>query len=595
MQPNTRRAAPYHAPRVAANQELAALFDEMAAVLELTGANPFRITSYARAARVLRDLTTDVADIGDAATLKAIEGIGEGTAGKIVEYLGTGRVKAHDDLLKTIPRGLLEVMEIPGLGPKTVKMLWAQGGVTDLESLKQKIATGELETLPRMGAKTIANIRESIAFAARAGDRMRLGEALPLAEGIVEQLRGVDGVQQVEYAGSLRRGRETIGDIDVIAATSRPEALREAFTTLPGVTKVLAAGSTKCSVRLQPGIQVDLRVIDEGCFGAALLYFTGSKPHNVILRERAIARGMRLNEYGLFPAKGDDDTPPQQRGVAPVAAATEQAVYVRLDLPWIPPELREDRGELDAALPELIEVGDIRSDLHCHTVASDGRMTIDQLAEAAKTRGYHTVAVTDHSQSSAQAGGLSPDRLREHLEAVREADGRIAGISVLAGSEVDVHADGSLDYDDDLLAQLDVIVVSPHASLRQEPKVATKRLLAAIRHPLVHVLGHPTGRMINRREGLHPDITALVEAAAEHDTALELNANPMRLDLRDVQVRAAVKAGALIAVNTDAHRPEHFDYLRYGVMTARRGWLTAPRCINTWGKSKLARWLKAKR
>ena len=327
-----------------------------------------------------------------------------------------------------------------------------------------------------------------------------------------------------------------------------------------------------------------------------MLYFTGSKPHNIVLRQRAIKMGLQLNEYGLFPVADDDeDEPPQQRGVEPVAAATEPAVYEALGLPWIAPELREDRGEIDSDLPTLIEPGDVKCDLHCHTVASDGRMTIDELAEAAMACGYHTVAVTDHSQSSAQANGLSPDRLREHIEAVCEADTRHRGIKILAGSEVDIHADGRLDYEDDLLAQLDVVVASPHASLRQDPKMATKRLLAAIRHPLVHILGHPTGRMINRREGLQPDVQALAQAAAETDTALEINANPMRLDLRDVHVRAAMNAGALIAVNTDAHRPEHFAYLRYGILTGRRGWLTADRCINTWSSDELDRWLKAKR
>ena len=440
-----------------------------------------------------------------------------------------------------------------------------------------------------MGAKTVENIKESIQFAARSAERVTLGRALPIAQEIIERLRAVKGTERVVYAGSLRRGRETIGDVDILATTTDPQAISRAFQAMQDVVKVLAAGTTKSSVRLQSGLQVDLRVIEPKSFGAALMYFTGSKQHNITMRARAIKKKLRLNEYGLFPT---DDPSPQ---AAAVAAGTEQEIYAALDLPWIPPELREDRGELEAQLPQLIELSDIKSELHAHTVASDGHFTIETLAREARARGFHTVAVTDHSKSSAQANGLSPDRLREHIEAVREADSRLEGITILAGSEVDILADGHLDYDDDLLAELDIVVASPHTTLRQEPKVATHRLVTAIKHPLVHVLGHPTGRMINRREGLHPDINALIEAAVEHDTALEINANYLRLDLRDIHIKAAVEAGAMLAINTDAHSPDHFDYLRYGIMTARRGWLSAERCINTWSKKKLGEWLKKKR
>jgi DNA polymerase (family 10) len=340
---------------------------------------------------------------------------------------------------------------------------------------------------------------------------------------------------------------------------------------------------------------VDLRIVDEAVFGAALLYFTGSKRHNVVLRERAARAGLRLNEYGLFPDDGEE-APPQTRGVPPVAADTEQAIYAALDLPWIPPELREDRGEFEFGddLPALVELGDIRSELHAHTRASDGRLTIEQLAAAAAARGFHTVAVTDHSQSSIQANGLSPERLRAHVRAVREADARIDGIRILAGTEVDILADGHLDYDDELLAELDIVVASPHTSLRQDPEEATARLVRAVSHPHVHILGHPTGRMLGRREGLHPDMRAVVAAAAEHDTALEINANELRLDLRDVHVQAAVEAGALVSINCDTHRAENLDQFRYGVLTARRGRLTAARCLNTWPRADLLAWLARK-
>jgi DNA polymerase (family 10) len=539
---------------MSANAELSRIFREMAVVLELTGANPFRVNAHTRVARVLNDLKVDVAEIADAARLTAIEGIGQGTAKKILEYLQTGRVAEHDELLQQIPAGLLEVLGVPGLGPKTVKLLWEQAGVTDLITLQMKLDAGELEKLPRMGAKTIRNIKQALAFAVEAGGRWRLGDATPVAETIIAHLASVEGAKRVEPAGSLRRGAETIGDIDIVAAAESPDQLRDAFDAMS----------------LEPEVPLDLHVVEPDAFGATLLRLTGSEAHVDALIERGLA--------------------PESPG------ADEAAIYEALGLPWIPPELREDRGELalDAA-PKLIVSGDVKAELHAHTVASDGWMTIDELAQCARDRGFHTVAVTDHSRSSAQANGLSPERLRRHIDAVREADERLEGIRILAGSEVDILADGRLDYDDELLDELDIVVASPHSALRQEPEAATRRLLAAIRHPLVHVLGHPTGRLLLRREGMHPDIDALVAAAAEHGTALEINANPYRLDLRDVHVRAAVDAGALISINTDAHGPEHFDYLRYGVLTARRGWLAPEACVNTWPPTKLVGWLESKR
>lgn len=582
------------------NAELAKIFSEMAAVLELTGANAFRVNAHAKAARVLNDLTTDVSTLADdPKQLTAIDGIGKGTSERIVEYIETGQVADHQKLLAKVPAGLFDLMHIPGLGPKTIKTMWEQAGVTDMTTLKAALDSGTLEDLPRMGPKLLENIAASMAFVAKSSGRTRIGTALPLAEAIIAQLKEVKGLKQIEYAGSLRRGVETIGDIDILASTTQPKQLSEAFRTMPGVTDVLGSGETKSSVRLDLGIQVDLRIVDDSAFGAALLYFTGSKQHNVRLRERAIKMKQRLNEYGLFPDDGDDTTPPQKRGVKPIAAKTEKQIYKALNLPWIAPELREDRGEITAAddgdLPKLIEESDIKAELHAHTIASDGKLTIDELIEQARSRGYHTIAITDHSKSSAQANGLSVDRLLAHIDDVHEAGSRIEGITVLAGSEVDIHADGSLDYDDDILAQLDIVVASPHASLQQESAKATRRLVAAISHPLVHILGHPTGRVINRRAGLSPDMDALIAAAVEHETALEINANFMRLDLRDTHVRAAVKAGALLAIDTDAHSASDFDLLHYGVLTARRGWLQASQCVNTWSASKLGKWLKSKR
>jgi len=582
---------------MSANATLAALFEEMAALLELTGANSFRVLAHAKVARILGELDADAAALAtEPGALEKVEGIGEGSAARIREWLASGSIKDLEALRKQVPPGLPEVLKVPGLGPKTARLLWKEAGVVDLATLKAKLASGELLGLPRMGEKTLAKIRESLEFMEKSGGRVRLGEAAPLAEELARHLRGVKGVKRVEVAGSLRRGRETIGDMDLLACGRDPTALLEAFRGHPRVRSVLVAGETKCSVRLDSGMQADLRVVEPACFGAAWLYFTGSKEHNVRLRERAIARGLRLNEYGLFPHAEGDDSPPQSRGIAPVAAGTEEEIYEALGLPWIPPELREDHGELALKkTPRLVEVEDVKSELHAHTRASDGTMSIEEIATIARDRGFHTLAITDHSRSSVQANGLDPARLRRHVEAVREADARIEGIRLLAGSEVDILADGRLDYDDELLAELDWVVASPHVALRQDPKVATERLLAAVRHPLVHVLGHPTGRLIGSRPGLEPDIEAIAKAAAECGTALEVNANHHRLDLRDRHVRIALEAGCWIAIDCDVHAPEQFDELRYGVVTARRGGLTPDRCLNCLDATKLEAWRRGKR
>lgn len=595
------------------NQTLAAHFEQIAQALEILGEDRFRVIANGRAARLIADSATNLVSLASAEdarkSLMAIEGVGPKIADKIIEFARTGRIVERGELLERIPPGLLDLLDIPGLGPKTVRALWQSGGVESMADLRRIIDDGSILKIPRMGAKVVRNIIDAMAFAAQAADRAPLGDAMPIAELILARLNGVKraGVVEARWAGSLRRGRETIGDLDFLVAAKKPDLVGEAFCAMPEVHKTLASGPSKRSVRLLVDglhLQADLRLVPPESFGAALLYFTGSKEHNVRLRERALRRDMTLNEYGLFPLDSSE-TPPQTRGVKPVAARTEESVYAALGLPWIPPEVREDRPLDEIAADEgshtLIEVSDIKAELHAHTTASDGRLSIGELAELAKARGFHTIGVTDHSRSSVIAGGLSPDALRRHIDAVREENERIKGITILAGSEVDILADGSLDYDDKLLSLLDIVVATPHASLRQEPKAATARLLKAVTHPLVHIIGHPTGRLVNRREGFLPDIPTIAAAAAEHDVALEINANPMRLDLRDIHVRAARSApggdgrGALLAIDCDVHSESHFDYLGYGVLTARRGGLTPERCVNTWSARRLHAWLRSKR
>ena len=577
---------------MSANASIATLFNQIADALEVLGENQFKVMAHRKAARMLEDLSDDVAELckNDPEKLKSIDGLGASSVQKIQEFVATGKIKAHEEALAKLPPGLIDVLRVPGLGPKTVKLLWDQGGVTDLATLKSQLASGALEKLPRMGAKTLQNISENIAFLETASDRVRLGDAMPIAQTFVSQLGAIKGVTQAEYAGSMRRGRETIGDIDLIVATEDPAPVMQFFCAHPLVAKVLVSGDTKSSVRLNSGLQVDLRVVPAMNWGAALLYFTGSKDHNVILRERAIERSMRLNEYGLFADDGDE-TPPQQRGVKPVASKTEQEIYAKLGLEWITPELRESHGEFEKNITtQLISVDDIRRELHCHTTASDGVLSIEQLIETAKSRGFDAIAITDHSRSSAQANGLSVERLREHAANIRAASAKIKGIHVLVGSEVDILADGHLDYPDDVLAELDWVVASPHTALKQSPEAATARLLAAIANPFVHVIGHPTGRILNGRPGLEPNMKVVISAAAKAGVALEINCNPARLDLRDALVRAAHEGGAMISINTDAHDSEHFNFLRYGILTARRAGLNSAGCVNAWPWKKFDAW-----
>lgn len=610
------------------NAALARRFEQMARLLELLGEDKFRVNAHARAARTLESLPQDVGTLAkDRASLLALEGVGPKVADKIIEFVSTGKIQEHIDLLARVPQGLLDVLEVPGIGPKTAKAMWDTLNVTSIEDLKRAIADGSILTVPRMGEKAVEKMKAAIAIAAQGAARLPLGLAMPLAERIAQRMLEVPGVTRAAFAGSLRRGRDTVGDLDILVCTPAPDAAHDAFCALPTVRQIIVKGASKSSVRMAvdapdsqsdapsdapstdsssagspppPGrtIQVDLKVVPEASWGAALMYFTGSKEHNIRLRERSLKRALTLNEYGLFP-NDDNPEPPHKRGLIPVAGATEEQVYAALDLAFIPPELREDHAEIDAAqrhaIPTLIQLNDIKAELHAHTTASDGSLSIAQLAANAKARGFHTLAVTDHSKSSVIAGGLTVERLHAHAAEIRRVAAITPGITILPGSEVDILADGSLDYDDQTLALLDVVVASPHAALGQDSATATKRLLRAIQHPRVHILGHPTGRLIGKRQGLEPALDELCAAAKEHNVALEINSHWMRLDLRDSHVRAAVHAGCLIAINCDVHSPDDYDNLRYGILTARRGGLTPDRCINCWPADRLHQWLRSKK
>jgi len=568
------------------NKELAAVLDSFADVLEIKGESPFRVNAYRRAARTIDDLAADIERIAEEDGLQKIQGVGKGLASSIEEFLATGTIRGYEDEKKTIPRKLLELLSVPGLGPKTIGLLWKELDVRSLSSLKRALRGKKVLDLPGIGPKKVENIQSGIrAYESRSG-RLTLGAVLPIAESLLERMAGVEGVGRVDVAGSLRRSRETIGDIDILVTSRKAKAAIDAFTSAPGVNEVLAAGRTKASVRIEDAVQVDLRVVPEASYGAALLYFTGSKDHNVRMRGIAQSRGMKLNEYGLF--KNDRR----------LAGKTEEAIFKRLGMAYIPPELREDRGEVEAALdgelPELVELGDIRGDLHCHSDYSDGVSTIEEMAQAAKASGYSYISMNDHSRSLGIAHGLTVERLERQMGEIDEVNARLRGVTVLKGTEVDILSDGSLDYPDDLLERLDIVVASVHSGFQQSRDKITGRILSAIRNPHVDIIGHPTGRLLGSRSAYDVDLDAVMEAAAETGTALELNAHYERLDLNDQNCRRAAELGVMIAISTDSHAEDQLWTMGLGVKTARRGWLGPENVLNTLSKSKLLRYLSNK-
>jgi len=555
------------------NLEIAATFGDMADLLEIQGANPFRIRAYRNARVSLESLTDTVEEIAKRGALDDIQGIGKDLAGKITEYIETGKIQAFEDLKKELPVGLVGIVSIPTIGPKTARLIFDSFGVGSVDDLEKLARTEKLLTLPGIKKKTLENIVRGIELYKRRKGVFLLGRALPVAGEILAGLAKVAG--KAAYAGSLRRMKESVHDVDILVASNKADAVMKAFRDLPVVERVLMSGPTKTSVLVTGDMQADLRVVEPDSWGAALLYFTGSKEHNIRLRERAIKRGLKLNEYGLFDEAGKS-----------VAARTEEDIYAALDLEWIPPTLREDRGEVDAAakkggLPKLVGVDDIRGDLHMHTTWSDGALSTEDMVEAARARGYKYVAITDHSQSLGVAGGLSADDLLEHVGEIHKLDRKHRGFRVLAGTEVDIRKDGTLDYPDEVLGKLDFVVASVHSSLRQDRKTMTERVVRAMQNPHVRVVGHPTGRLLGDRDSYDLDFDVVMAEAARTRTCLEVNAHYHRLDLNDVLCKKARDAGVQVIISTDSHNAENLGNLVYGVATAQRGWLGKEHVLNT--------------
>ncbi len=556
------------------NADLAAAFEAVADLLELQQANPFRIRAYRNAARVVGDLKLDLARrIAEGKPLPRLPGIGADLAGKIEEFAQTGHLALLDRLRRQTPAGMVDLLKLPGLGPKRVRMLYDELHVHTLPQLLRAARDGRIRTLHGFGPQLQRRIAEAIERQMGGARRFKLAIAMQYARALLEDLRRVPGVGHVEAAGSLRRARETVGDIDLLATASDAPAVGRRFIAYPDVAQVIAAGATRSSVLLKSGLQVDLRVVPHDSYGAALLYFTGSKAHNIRLRTLAIEQGLKLNEYGLF------------KGGCRLAGATEEEVYAALGLPWIPPELREDRGEIEAAragrLPDLVDRADLRGDLHVHTRWSDGTATIEEMARAAAAHGLQYVAISEHSRRLAVAHGLDPERLAQQVDEIERLRPRLPGIALLTGIEVDVLDDGALDLPDAALAPLDVVIAAVHSKFNLPRAKQTARILAALDHPHVRILAHPLGRLIDQREPYDVDMLAVIRKCRARGVALELNAHPERLDLTDVHCRLARDEGAWVVINSDAHSVHEYDHLAYGIGQARRGWLQARHVLNT--------------
>ena len=561
------------------NDEVGALLREYADLILLSGGNAFRARSYEKAARSVGGYSGDLAHL-DEAEIRAIPGVGDSTAEKISEYLASGRIEALEALRAKIPPGVREITQIPGVGPKTAVQLYREVGIKSVEELRKAVDEGKLKGLAGLGEKTVENIRHGIEQLSRASGRTLLNAALDLAEDLVAEIGAVPGCKKCDYAGSLRRMRETVGDIDILATATDSAPLMAALLGRPEVADVIGSGTTKTSIRTDKGLQVDLRVVPPGDWGAALIYFTGSRAHNIKLRGRAVKEGLKLSEYGLFEVETGKK----------LASRTEKEVYKALGLPWIPPTLREDRGEIEAAaegeLPDLVQLKDLRGDLHTHTDLTDGLAPLEVMLQTAADLGYAYYAVTDHAPNLVMQRMTDEKMLAQRARA-RELDRTYGGMRVLHGTELSIDAAGDVDWPAEFLAEFDICVASIHSSFGLDRAAQTKRLIRACENPHVNIIGHPTTRLLDRRQPIDADLDAVFAAAARTGTALEINASPQRLDLNDEQVMAAKRHGVKFAINSDAHSTPALGNQRFGVATAQRGWLTGDDVINTWSLRRL--------
>mgnify|MGYP001567356753 FL=1 len=564
------------------NQEVAKILYDIADLLEIKGELVFKFVAYRRAAQAIESLSRDIEDVYRDGKLDDVNGVGPGIAKKVVEYLETGRSKYLNDLKKGLPPGFGELLALEGVGPKKVK-LFLEKKIKNLKELEAAAKAGKLRNIPTLGEKTEKNILHSIESAKKRGGRMLLGHALLLADEIMDELKKNKNVVMISSAGSLRRMKETIGDIDVLVTSANPGAVIEYFTKMKNVSSVIAQGSTKASVRLKNGIQADLRVLPEREYGSALMYFTGSKEHNIELRRMAIAKKMKLSEYGLFSNKF-------------VAGRSEEEVYRKLGLQYIEPEMRESRGEIELAkkgkLPKIVRQGDVIGDLHMHSTWSDGKNTIEEMALAAKKLGYEYICIADHIGHLTIANALDKKRLEKQRKEIGLLNKELHGITILQGGEVDIRADGRLDMDDQTLEKLDIVLASLHSSLKAGEERNTKRIIGAMENPHVDIIAHPSGRLIDQREGSLLNMEKIIDKAKETNTILEVDAQPNRLDMNDVNVRATIEHGCKIAIDTDAHNVDQLRFMNIGVGTARRGWATKKDVINTYELDKMMKLLK---
>ena len=580
------------------NLDVARTLTELADLLEIQGASPFRIRAYRNAVNTINSLSQPLKDMVAAGEdLTELPGVGKSVAKYIGEFLTSGSISRLEEVSAEFPRSLVQLMRLDGVGPKKARKLFEELDVRTVDDLAAELEAGRVQTLDGFGVKSAAKIIDAIEDHKKHTGRFQIRETERLIAGLLEHMQSAPGVARIELAGSLRRRKETIGDVDILAELDGDGTpVVDHFVSFSGAQRVVGAGSTKGSIVLHSGLQVDLRVIPSRSFGAALQYFSGSKEHNVAVRSRAVRQGLRVNEWGVFRVpETEDDEPIGKEDGERLAGDTEQSVYEVLGMSWVPPELRENRGEVEAAcedeLPELVSLEDIRGDLQMHSTWSDGKASVEEMARSCLERGYEYFALTDHSQAMAMVQGLTPERAREQWAEIEQVQELVPGIRILKSVEVDILKDGSLDMPDDVLEQLDVLVISVHSFMDQNKKTMTDRVLRAMQHPSADILAHPTGRIINRREPFELDVEAVLEAAADLSVAVELNANPNRLDFSDVHVHRAKELGVPVVISTDAHSLRGLADMRFGVDQARRGWLEASDVLNTRSVEEMMGWL----